>query len=302
MVSKESDKLVWDDLRFFAEIAQQGSLSAAARVLGVDHATVGRRLQRLEAMLGRPLFDRRNGGFELTADGREVLVHAEAMDKAALAVARFGAGAPALSGTIRLTATEALASHYLTPRLAEFQALHPDIDVALLTDDRNLSVARREADLALRLALPADGELTARRLTGLGYGLYAAADKADEGAQDRYVDYAEDHDHLPETGWLRQLAPSGRIVFRSNSLRAQAEAIAAGTGWGLLPHYLARGHCTLRLLPCDISQSRAAPSQMTLSRELWLLVHRDLRNVPRIRLLIDYLADCCLRDRTLLEG
>ena len=178
MGSGALDKLVWDDLRFFAEVAQQGSLSAAARALGVDHATVGRRLQRLEAMLCRPLFDRRGGGFDLTADGREVLVHAEAMDKAALAVARFGAGAPALSGTIRVTATEALASHYLTPRLAEFQTLHPDIDITLLNDDRNLSIARREADLALRLALPADGDLTARRLTTLGYGLYEAADEA----------------------------------------------------------------------------------------------------------------------------
>jgi DNA-binding transcriptional LysR family regulator len=172
----------------------------------------------------------------------------------------------------------------------------------LLTDDRNLSVARREADLALRLTLPSDGELTARRLTGLGYGLYAAADKAEGDSRDRYVGYAEDHDHLPETGWLKQLAPLGHIVFRSNSLRAQAEAIAAGTGRGLLPHYLARGYGTWRLLPCDVSRSQAAPAQVTLSRELWLLVHRDLRNVPRIRLLIDYLADCCLRDRALLEG
>lgn len=291
MGSGALDKLVWDDLRFFAEVAQQGSLSAAARALGVDHATVGRRLQRLEAMLCRPLFDRRGGGFDLTADGREVLVHAEAMDKAALAVARFGAGAPALTGTIRLTATEALASHYLTPLLAEFQTLHPDIDIALLNDDRNLSIARREADLALRLALPADGDLTSRRLTTLGYGLYEAANEQ-EGPADRYVGYAEDHDHLPETGWLRQLAPSGRIVFRSNSLSAQAAAIASGSGRGFLPHYLARGYGTLRLLPSDSA----------LSRELWLLVHRDLRNVPRIRLLIDFLAECCLRDRALLEG
>jgi molybdate transport repressor ModE-like protein len=296
MGSGALDKLVWDDLRFFAEVAQKGSLSAAARALGVDHATVGRRVQRLEAMLGRTLFDRRGGGFDVTADGREVLIHAEAMDKAALAVARFGAGAPALSGTIRVTATEALASHYLTPRLAEFQALHPDINITLLNDDRNLSIARREADLALRLALPADGELTARRLMTLGYGLYEAADRP-EGSAERYVGYAEDHDHLPETGWLRQLAPSGRIVFRSNSLSAQVAAIASGSGRGFLPHYLARGYGMLRLLPRDDALSKAA-----LSRELWLLVHRDLRNVPRIRLLIDFLAECCLRDRALLEG
>lgn len=277
---KPMGTLNWDDLRIFLELARTGSLSAAARALRISHATVGRRVAALEEGLGRSLVDRRADGYSLTADGETVFALADGMDERALAILRQvssqGGREAGLTGTVRLTTTQALADRFLMPRLGPFRARHPGIDLEVTVDSRSLSLARREADIAIRLARPQRGDLIARRLATMGYGLFAAA-----GAPDTVIGYDEALADLPEAVWLARHMAGRRVAFRSNSLQTQLAAAKAGFGVALLPDWLAAGEPDLLRVPCD------APP---LEREGWLVLHPDLRDVPRVRAVIEHLV------------
>src|SRR5215469_750014 len=148
----------WEDVRFFAALARHGSLSAAARALTVNHATVARRLAALEQSLGTRLFKRRPTGYELTPAGRNALDSADAMEGAAAALARLEPAA-SLTGLVRITATPSLAGGFLIPRLAALRELHPALDMEILAEPRPVSLQRHQSDIALRLGRPERGEL-----------------------------------------------------------------------------------------------------------------------------------------------
>ncbi|MCG5238184.1 LysR family transcriptional regulator [Azospirillum doebereinerae] len=274
-VQKQTAFLNWDDVRVFLELARTGSLSAAARALRISHATVGRRVAALEADLGRTLVERRVDGYTLTAEGEAVFVLANGMDERALAILRRGGHEQGLTGTVRLTATQALADRFLVPRLGPFHARHPGIDLEVTVDNRALSLARREADLAIRLARPEHGDLIARRLATIVYGLFAMP-----GARDAWIGYDEALADLPEAVWLARHGAGRRVAFRSNSVQAQLAAAKAGFGAALLPVWLAAGEPELVALPMP----------EPLAREAWLVLHRDMKEVPRVRAVIEHLV------------
>ncbi|WP_372397425.1 LysR family transcriptional regulator [Azospirillum sp. HJ39] len=288
--------LDWDDLRVFLELARTGSLSAAARSLRLSHATVGRRLAALEEALGQTLVERRPDGYVLTGEGESVRALAEAMDERAQAIRRRegngeGGGEDAgagLTGTVRLTMTQALADRFVIPRLGPLRAAHPGLDLEVIADNRTLSLARREADLAIRLARPQRGDLVGRRLATLGYGLYAAPD-----APDALIAYDESMAELPEALWLDRHGGGRRVAFRSNSVQGQLAAAVAGFGIAFLPCLLADGVPGL--------ERRPLPGP-PLTREAWLLVHRDRRDVPRVRAVIGHLVAVFSAEHARLEG
>ena len=282
----------WDDLRVFLELARSGSLSGAARALGLSHATVGRRIASLETALGCPLVDRRADGYGLTADGEAVRDLAQGMDERALAIVRRSGQAEGqaetLRGTVRLTMTQALADRFLVPRLGPLRARHPGLDLEVVADNRSFSLARREADLAIRLARPQSGDLFARRLATAAYALYAAP-----GAPGALIAFDEALSDLPEAVWLGAHLGDRRVDFRSNSVQAQLAAAKAGFGVALLPCWLAAGEAGLERVP-----AQAPP----LTREAWLVVHRDRKDVPRVRAVIDHIAAVFEEERPLLAG
>ena len=284
----------WDDLQYLMEAVRHGSLSAGARVLGVDHATIGRRIRRLEKSLGRAVIDRQRPGLALTAFGEATLAEAERMRDAAATIGRLAEARPKLAGPVRVTTTGMFAATYLTPLMAPLRKQQPLIDIELIVDERSLSLARREADIALRLARPKDSSLVTRRLATLGYGFYATPAYLKRARKDgpAFIGFEESPPDLPEVGWLRQSAGDRPIAFRSNYRIAQIEAVRAGLGIGVLPHYAAKG-----LVLADMV---AAPPNMT--RELWLLVHGDLKDAPRFRAVIDFLVERTARDRGLFES
>ncbi|HVO02955.1 MAG TPA: LysR family transcriptional regulator [Candidatus Cybelea sp.] len=284
----------WDDLQYLLLAVEHRSLSAGARALGVDHATVSRRIRRLERTLRQPLLDRQRPGLALTAFGEATIAEAERMRDAATAVLRLADARPKLAGLVRLTTTGMFACAYFTPALAELRRRQPLIEIELIVEERNVSLARREADIALRLARPKDGELVARKVAILGYGLYAAASYLRRETAPAFIGFEDSPLDLPEVGWLNQCAEGHSIAFRSNYRMAQIEAVRAGLGIGVLPHYAAKG---LARVPASLV---TPPPKM--SRELWLLVHRDLKDAPRFRAVIDYLVERLARDRELLEG
>jgi len=270
----------WEDVRFFLALARHGSLSAAARALGVNHATVSRRVAGLEDSLGEALFERRPTGYLLTQAGQRALAQAAAMAEAAEGLGRGGGDA---SGLVRLTATRSLGEGFLLPHLAEFQRRHPGIDIELISDSRSMSLARFEADLALRLARPQDGEVKAKRLLDMGFGLYGNADWAkrlDAGEAPLFIGFDEAGAHVPEAVWLARHFPKSRLSFRGNSHLVQRDAARLGLGIAVLPRYLAEPE----LLRLNLGPEPPA-------RELWMLWRAEVAASSPTRLLASYLDE-----------
>jgi DNA-binding transcriptional LysR family regulator len=296
MVDKKRTALDWEDVRYFVALARYGTLSATARGLRVNHATVARRVTSLETLLGRPLFDRRADGYALTAEGKAVLDEARSMDEAALAVLRRLDAGTELNGRVRLTAGRVLAERFLIDRLKAFHERYPAIDLELFGGSRVVSLARREADIALHYGSPKDSELVARRVARIAFALYASPDYRDKlkaGDAPALIGFDEESDFIAEAGWLAREFPNGRFSIRTSSQTTQAAAARAGFGVALLPRYVAAGDKGL----VQISLGERLPE-----RELWLLIPRDLTKVPRVRAVADYLVEVFRRERKLLAG
>jgi DNA-binding transcriptional LysR family regulator len=257
---------------------------------------VARRVASLEALLGRPLFDRRANGYVLTAEGKAVLDEARSMDEAALSVLyRLDAGTE-LSGMVRLAVGRVLAERFLIERLASFHQRYPAIDLELIGGSRIVSLARREADIALRYGSPKDSELVGRRVARIGFGLYASPayrGKLEAGEAPAFISFDQENDFIAEAGWLARHFGDRRFSFRTISQTTQAAAARAGYGVALLPRYVAAG---------DPGLVRVSLGGRLPERDVWLLVRRDLKNVPRVKAVADHLAEVFRQGRRLLAG
>ncbi|MBS0371543.1 MAG: LysR family transcriptional regulator [Proteobacteria bacterium] len=283
----------WDDLRFVVEIGRAGTLAAAARRLKVDQTTVARRLRALEEELGAALFERGDGHWQPTAVGTDVLQRAGRIEEDVIALLRVAeAGAGAVNGLVRVTAVGTLIGDYLAPRLAGLYARHPDLSVELIASNDNLNVARREADIAIRLARPTRGDFLIRKLADSGFAVYGSASQDGEVAND-WVAYLDDLAHTPEMQALESLRGNGRIRLRSGNIRGLMRAIAGGIGRGILPCFLADP---------EPGVQRLSGPQPLLSREIWLLVHPDARQQARVAAVADWLAECFANDAATFRG
>jgi DNA-binding transcriptional LysR family regulator len=276
----------WENLRHFVVLAREGTLSAAARLLGVDHATVARRVAALEAETGLKLVDRRARNYQLTDDGRRIAATAMPMEEAAFAVGRaVQAAKPGLRGEVSISSPPSLANALIAPRLFQLRRQHPGIRIKLIGEKRAASLNRREADVALRLSRPSEPGLIARKIGSFGFGLYGAASylKATPRHAFAFIAYDDSMDDAPQQKWLQSVTAGGEIVLRTNDLENQAAAARSGLGVAVLPHFL--GEPDPRLERYDITP--APPS-----RDVWLLVHRDLRQAPLVRAVMEFLVEC----------
>jgi DNA-binding transcriptional LysR family regulator len=282
---KRTGHLDLEDVRYFVALARYGSLSATARALHVNHATVSRHVANLEALLGHPLFERRAEGYVLTSDGKAVLEEASAMDEAALSVLHRLDANLDLGGLVRLTVGRSLAEGYLIDHLEGLRRRYPAIDVELIGEVRVLSLARREADLALRFGIPTNSQLAARRVGMVAFGLYVASslrNETDAALRLPFIGFDNESAWIAEAKWLERHFSDRRFAFRANSQTAQAAAARAGFGVALLPRYLAADDPGLAEVVCDIP---------LLERELWLLIRPELTRVRRVRAVADYLIE-----------
>lgn len=280
----------WDDLRLFLAIARHGTLSGAARALGVTQPTMGRRLAAMEARTGARLLQRLPGRFILTPLGESLLGAAERIEAEALAAERMITGRDAaLEGVVRITTVDIVAAHIIAPALAVLQRTHPGIVIELVSDSRSFNLSRREADIALRLSRFEGQEVVARRVGALAIGLYAArACEADIArGQIRLVTVMDDQGHLPEARWLEETFPGAEVSFRSNSREAQMQAALAGAGVAALTRYRADGESGL---------IRLRPEAPGLVRDIWMGVHADMQHMPRMRAVMDTIVKA-IKDR-----
>jgi DNA-binding transcriptional LysR family regulator len=278
--------LDWNDLRHFLVLAREGTLSAAARALGVDHATVARRVAALESATALKLVDRRARSYALTDDGRRIAAAAAPMEEIAFAVERaMQASKPGIGGEVSISAPPSVASALIAPRLIELRRQHPNILIKLIGEKRTASLNRREADLAVRLSRPDEGGLIARKIGRFGFSLYGAPAYLKETPPHAlaFIGYDASMEEAPQQRWLKTIAGDRAIVLRTSDLENQAAAARAGVGLAALPHFLGDGDARLQ---------RYGAGGKEVSRDVWLVVHRDLRRAPAVRAVMDFLARC----------
>jgi DNA-binding transcriptional LysR family regulator len=295
--------LDWNDLRSFLAIACERSLQGAARALGVNHSTVFRRLNALEARLGARLFDRSARGYALTAAGEQMLASAERVEDEILGLQRRLLGGDVrLSGTLRVTTTDTLVHGLLGPHLRAFQAAYPAIELELITGNAFFDLSKREADVALRPSRHPGDAMVGRRLAEIAVALYGGRDyltargrPPSSSALDGHAVIVGDASlgHLPATRWLAERTPAGATVLRCNSWLSQLAAARAGLGLAALPCFL--GDAAPELI-------RVLPPEPALAGELWLVTHPDLQRTARVRAFMETLARGLRRERALFEG
>jgi DNA-binding transcriptional LysR family regulator len=279
----------WDDVRYFLTLQRHATLAAAGAALSLDPTTVGRRLVKLEDELGARLFDRTPNGYVLTEAGHRLLPRAERIEREALGVERDVAGEDQrLEGVVRLTATEMLTTRFIAPQLRRFRERYPEIQLELQCTNLDVNLARREADIALRLSRPTQEDLIIKRLSFIHLGLYASLDYVDRFGLPReslaghqMILFANTRPFRRENEWIESHMDGARVALRSDSVSATYSATVAGTGIGLLPCQVADHDRHLVRVPVD-----GAPEP----RQIWQAVHKDLRDSARIRAVLDFLG------------
>lgn len=286
----------WDDARIFLAVAREGQLLAAARRLGVNHATVGRRLTALEASLGAKLVERRPIGCALTEEGELFRERAERIE--AEWQAAQGAFGPvgALAGRVRIGAPDGFGTAFLAPRLGALLDLHPELSLDLVPVSQAFSLARREADIAVTVDRPEEGRLVSRKLVDYRLGLYAATAYLDRAgrpdaladlARHRLVGPVEDLVHSRSIAYAADLDTSWPTRLGVSSALGQTEAAAAGAGIAILHDFIAAGRAGLeRVLPDE-----------SIERTYWLVMHETSRHIPRVRAVSEYVAEIVKLER-----
>lgn len=282
----------WQDVRVFVALARHGSLSAAARMLAVNHATVARRLHSLEESLGERLVERRPDGYALTAAGTRALEAATDMEQAARTLGRSVAdGTP--SGLVRISSSPGLSGGFLTSRLAALAMRFPRLDIDLAPALRSVSLERHEADIAIRFGKPDDGDIIARPLVTAGYGFYGTDEVCrlvEAGGDPVFIGFNEADAYLSQSAWLTRHFPRSRVAFRAKDQFLQSIAARTGAGLALIPHYIGRSDRALRL--CDLGPTPP-------SRDIYLLTRRRDRKDASIRLVADEVAALFEREKEL---
>lgn len=281
----------WSLFASFREVMRQGSLSAAARVLGLTQPTLGRHVAMLEAALDVALFTRSPQGLTPTSVALDLLPRVEEMYAAAQAAARAVSGPPAGgTGVVRITASEIIGGVVLPPILAAFREAHPGIVIELILSNRNEDLLRRDADIAVRMMRPEQAALIARRIGVVPIGLYAHRDYVERHGLPRTIDALADH---PLIGFdrdalaLRSIGQANprfnrdAFAFRCDNDLAQLAALRAGYGLG---------GCQTGIAADDQDLLPVLPDVFQFELDMWLAMHEDLRPVTRVYLAFLHLA------------
>ena len=288
MTIQESHSLNWDDLKFFLAVARTGTLRGAAESIEVNHTTLTRRLSVMEDRVGTRLFDRSKSGLALTQLGEELMPHAERVEAEMAAVSRAIVGRDAQpTGTVHVTLPHGLAITSLMDDFTAFAALYPDITLNLNFTNDIRDLMRREADVSLRVADEVTDDVVGRKLVQMSQAAYCTRayaervhDNGGEGLS--FIGWHEPEEAKTATWIAKSYYPKATLKHRVSELVPLITLAASGLGMA----YLA---CNLGDRHPDLIR---APFQKPMPyRSIWLLLHRDLRNTARVRLLVDFLAE-----------
>jgi DNA-binding transcriptional LysR family regulator len=289
--AKIPGELAWGDVAIFLDFLEAGHVAATARQLGLDETTVARRLRRFGQSLGCDVLETRDHRLVATEAALALSGPARAMADAAdhlLRASRQQQAGP--SGRVRVTAIRAILNRLLLPRLHSFRAEYPDIELDLMGDSRNFSLPKREADIAIRLALPNGNELVTRKLADVAFAAYAP--KNVESQKLPWIGYTDEFIHLPEAQWLERHRGTAPVALRGNGIEMLVAAARQGLGRVILPCFAGDQEVALERLG----------EKPVLLREAWLAVHSDDRRIARVRAVMDLIIDIFEQIRPMLIG
>lgn len=280
----------WDDTRIFLSVARNGQILAAAQRLGLNHATVARRVSALEEALEAKLLERSTTGCTLTAEGERFFEYAEAMEaQMQEAQTTIGGTDVEVAGTVRIAAPDGFGVNFLAPRLGQLSQKYPGLTLQLVPLHRSFSLSKREADIAINVGRPSHGRLVTRKLVDYSLQLYATeAYLAQHGIplepsdlkDHRLIGYVEDMILTSSLNYTGEITKDWRSTLEFASALAQTEAVRAGGGIGVLHAFIANQDPNLKpLLP-----------NCRIERSYWLLTHESIRNLRRIKVVSDFIV------------
>ncbi|RUO66345.1 DNA-binding transcriptional regulator, LysR family [Pseudidiomarina planktonica] len=278
----------WNSLKVFLSIVRRGSLSGAAEDLGVNHTTIFRRLKAFEAEIGGQLFERISNRYELTALGHELLGLAQNIEDSFDSISRHLVGKDFQpKGTVKITAPNNIAYRYLPRYISEFNALYPEIHIELLVSNQEFNMSNRQADIAVRATPSPPEHLVGRQVSTLNWGVFGSKAYANKFGLPNDIGELVNHSLIGATGAMSNLPAfrwldkhfADQVITRSDDLTAMSYFAESGQGLAVLPEDQLRPEITKLF---GIPDSK--PSN------LWLLTHPDLRNVERIKLVMQHLT------------
>lgn len=287
----------WDDIRIFLAVARTGQLLGAGRRLGMNHATVSRRISALEEAIETRLIDRRTNGCSLTREGEAFLLSAERMEAEMLdAQSKVGMVDRSISGTVRIGTPDGFGVAFLASRLGALADRHPHLKIQLVPVPHAFSLSQREADIAITIERPVEGRLTCKRLVDYTLGLYASpAYVASHGTPartedlkaHRLVSYVGDLVFSASLNFVSEFSRNWHASLEISSALGQTEAVRAGAGVGILHDYIAANSPDfVAILP-----------DMKVHRTYWTVTHESVRHLARIRTVVDYLGEIVASER-----
>lgn len=291
----------WSDLQYVLAVARHRTFAGAARALRVSHTTVLRRIGAFEAAHGVRLFDRVSSGYALTAGGEELLAAAQSVADVVTALERRLAGQDLrLEGLVRVTTLDTLMVSLLPPILAGFQAEHPAVRIELGTSATIANLARREADVAIRVSADPPDTLIGRRIAPVAMAIYQARDAGPPPAKKdweahRWIAPSASLSDTAIAQWMRKRLGHGKIVVEADSIVSMASAAASGIGLAALPCYLGDAMPALRRASTIMGSSEAP-------NHVWVLSHRDLRHTARVRAFTEYVSQALTLVRDAFVG
>lgn len=281
----------WDDIRHFLAVARAGRLSKACQQLGVNQATVGRRISALESALGSKLFDKSPQGYTLTEAGERLIPVAEQMESATIsAVAQIADEEQHFSGTIRLGAPDGVATYLISEGAKSFSERHPNLELQIVASPRTFSLSKREADFTITVSPPNQGRLKVRKISDFNLHLYASKSFINANPPIKRI---SDIKHLPNVAYIPDLITDKKLDYlplidddikpniTSTSLHVQLYCTLAGAGLCIIPDFIAKHHSDLIPVLKD---------EVNFKRSFWLVVHEDYARLERIKIISDYLT------------
>lgn len=293
----------WDSVRFFLAVARQGGLTGATRELGVSISTVSRNLNQLEESIGVPLFIRHSTGFTLTDHGESLFRRAEEAEDAILSFESLAIGQQQqTSGVVRLATAENIATHFIIPALPRFYKQYPSITLDLITSIPSINMAKREADVALRLARPEHGNVLVRKLGTQQWAFYGSQElqwkkrellNKDNCSHYSFIFWTESLADLLVPKWLNEVIKPGTIPLYCSSLYTCLCAAKAGIGIALLPCFIGDANPDLDYIPFDGE---------AIAQDIWLAVNRDVRTSGRVSVVVDFLEELVEENQAVFRG
>lgn len=290
----------WEDLRCFLAVAENGSLSAAARQLKISQPTMGRRIKALEKQMNARLFSPSADGYALTTLGVKIYEVARQMEQAVLSVERHLSGAEGeLAGRVSIATTECIAVAWLVDQIPVFKRRYPGIEIDIVTGIKMHNLSRRETDIALRVGQPGREKLVRRRIGEVTFGLYGSEryltqhgqpTRLSELPDQAFVDSAGELANLAQVQLLRQAASGAAVPIRCDHLLTQLALARTGLGLIAMPKYLTGLAPELR---------RILPDQFETRLSIWTLTHHDLKDAAPVRAVREFIAESVRRDQSI---